>query len=275
MIGLNVNVDAARLLLDIERLTNGPKRFAFAIERAGNSTLKLMQGTAHEHVEDRLTIRRPEFFFGTAGRPGGAAGRITHFFSVRDGRPFGEIAISSPRTVSSRQQLLLGEFERGGSLRRPFTPGAKRVAVPVTGGPARPQFSSTVPAAFTFKGLSIIKVNAKGEAEKTKTGRSRRTRAKGLKFTRHVTASGAVQWRGAHRTFILEETARSPFGGVYQRVGPGRDDMRTVYSFRDPFALADRLDWEPRVRSTGDRWFGTFLEDEVRSTLRFHGLLAS
>lgn len=271
MIPINVNVDAARVLLELEGLRNGPKRFAYAIERSGNETLKLIQKTEFEHVEDRLIIRNRPFFFGSVDRPGGAAARITRFFSVRDGRPFGEVAIQASSQASQRT-LLLGEFERGGGLRRPFTPGAKNVAVPITGRPARPSINRGVPPAFTIAGLKLKAYRGKRVVKRP--GKSK-TPERGFGDSGAVVASfdrlNNVQWKGLQRTFVLTRTPGADHGGVFQRFGPERGDIREIYAFLPPFPLEDKLDWEPTAQLVGDRWFPIFLESEVDKTLRIHG----
>jgi hypothetical protein len=271
---LNVNVDAARVLLQLEGIRNGAKRFAYAIERGGNETLKLIQRSEFEHVEDRLTIRKPAFFFGTPLLPGGAAARITAFFSVKKARPFGEVAIQAPSLKSGRQ-LLLAEFEHGG-VRRPFpllTPRAKHIAVPITGRPARPTFKGGVPPEFTIAALKITAF--RGKKRVRRPGRKRRAeRGFGDSGSTALPTfdRAGVQWKGLHRTFVLTHAAKAPFGGVFQRFGPARGDVRTLYAFEPPFPLEDRLDWEGVARRVSGRWFAPLLQAEVDASLRYYGL---
>ena len=125
--------------------------------------------------------------------------------------------------------------------RLPFTPGARSVAVPLVGGPARPAWTSPVPPEFTFKGMPIVRTNARGQVERTARGRPRRRKVLGLGMKQHLTSGGIVQWKGAHRTFILMQSRNAPRGGVLQRVGPEPGDIRMVYSFARGTRLEARL----------------------------------
>lgn len=242
---VNVQVDNAQLLL---RLRNGEKRLAYGVTNAINRTVRRIQAAERENAEQGFTIRRQQFVLQNIAV-------IKPFASATQGRPYAEIA------VGQKPRLLLSIFERGGA--RPLgTPGAKSAAVPIIGGPARPTFASQVPADFTFKSLSIVKVR-EGQVVKTKSGRSARERSKGLGFRRTVTSKGNVQYKGAHRTFILKNTVKAPAGGVFQRIGPGRDDIRMVYSFKKDEQLKGRLNFVAVANQESARWFKNDMESEV------------
>jgi len=118
--------------------------------------------------------------------------KIRAFASPRKGPPFAEVAIDP-----TKKRVLLGIFEKGGE-KEPAK--GKTVAVPLTGGPARPSFSQPVQEEFTFRKL---------------------------RFRRHNTKSGKVQWKGEQRTFII------PGLGVLQRVaGKAKSSAaRLIYAF--------------------------------------------
>jgi hypothetical protein len=91
--------------------------------------------------------------------------------------------------------LLLTMFEDGGEK----TPDhGSELAVPITGSPARPAFAQKVTPRLLYKALNMQK---------------------------HVTAGGAVQYKGDQRTFVV------PGIGIFQRVGTkGKARRRTHFS---------------------------------------------
>ena len=72
-----------------------------------------------------------------------------------------------------------------------------------------------------------------------------------------------MQWKGLERTFILGPTARAPHGGVFQRIGPGPEDIREIYSFKPNVRLDARLGFIPTARATAEVWFKEYMEREV------------
>jgi len=145
---IEVKIDNTQLVL---RLRNGEKRLAYAAVNAINNTLKRIQEAERQHVESEFTIRRRDFIRREAAV-------IKPFANVRQGRPFGEIA------VGQKPRLLLAEFEKGAE-RTPFTPGAQRVGEPVVGGPARPSFIDKIAPELRIGRLKF---------DLTKTGRRRK-----------------------------------------------------------------------------------------------------
>lgn len=91
--------------------------------------------------------------------------------------------------------LLLTEFEDGGEK----TPEhGSELAIPITGSPARPVFAQKVTPRLLYKALNMQK---------------------------HITANGAVQYKGDRRTFVI------PGVGIFQRVGTkGKARKRTHFS---------------------------------------------
>ena len=245
---LEVKVDAARPLA---LLRNGGKRMAYAVVKALNDTALQVQKGQREHVAASFTLRKPEFLFRQAAVIKGAE-RGSGFANVGAGRFEARIA------VGQRPRLLLSGFESG-EERRPFK--GKHLGVPVTGGPARPTFSSGVTDAYRFQNLSLRRVTARGQQK-----RKRRT---SVTIKPHLTGSGKVQWKGTQRTFLLPQTAKAPLGGVFQRVGPGRDDIRMVYSFQNPRRLDRRLKFVERGRQIANEHFQRNLLRQVNQTLAY------
>jgi hypothetical protein len=101
--------------------------------------------------------------------------------------------------------LLLTEFEEGGVK----TPTAgPDIAIPITGGAARPTFAENIPRRLLYEQLKIQRMTTKG---------------------------GKLQHKGAKRTFVIEGV------GVFQRTGPGRNDMQLLYKFKTSAQLRQRM----------------------------------
>lgn len=238
-------------------LRNGNRRIAFAVVNALNRTIRDVQSAEQRGVEAEFTVRRREFIRRQAAVISSKSGG---FARVASGRYQAQVQ------VGEKKGLLLSAFEAGGDRRAAMlatgqAPKGKRAAVPTVGGPARPMFAATVPKEFEFKALSIRKVTARGASKR----RSKRA----VTFRAQVTNSGVVQFKGKHRTFVLLETARAPEGGVFQRVGPGRDDIRMVYSFKQGQRIDKRLNFVARARRVAVEKFAANLQAEVRSSLAF------
>lgn len=226
---INVKIDSTELLL---RMRNGHKRLAYAVVNAINDTAKLVQKTEREHVTGEFTIRNRAFIEREAAI-------IKPFASVGKNKPYAEVAVGG--RSSGKPRLLLSIFERGGE-RKPVTPGAKSVAVPEVGGPARPSFQSPVPAEFHMRKLRF---------DRTKSGSVR----KGPRVT---------------RTYLIRGV------GIFQRVKKsvkGQKDRESgatklVYFFaRQPKRLESRLGFVPTARRIADRWFPKYMRQQVDEAL--------
>lgn len=196
---------------------------AYATTNAINNVAKLIQKTERENLDERFTIRTPK----TRAYLERQVAKIKPFANAKQGRPFAEVS------VGQAPRLLLSLFETGGDKQ---AKRGKRVAVPITGGPARVSFQSPV---------------------------EERLYLRGLKFKKHKTKSGKLQFKGRDRTFLLKTTTKNPAGGVYQRVGPGRDDVRLVYSFKQRPRLRAVL----RFVQTADEVAKKWLQSEFRAQL--------
>jgi hypothetical protein len=242
------------------------KRLAYAVVNALNNTGTRIQQAEEKHVRSKFQVRKADFFFGSPGRPGGVAAKLKKA-SVGKSRPFAELFVGG---TSKGGQLLLPEFEEGGT-RRPFTPGAKQVAVPKLGSPARPSISRGVPPQFTFKGLKF-RGFVRGKRAALRRRRRGRTvnetvfgefgRVRASSFTEAI-GNKRVQWKGAERTFVVPEV------GVIQRIGPDRGDTRRIWGFGDPFPIDDRLDFVKTAVQVADQWFHEEMERETVKALVF------
>lgn len=207
---IDVKVDSMPL---IRRLKHHETRLAIAAVNAINKTAKHIQREMREVVEDKFTIRRPDFMRRMAAV-------IKPFASVKAVRPYAVIA------VGEKPRLLLSKFERGAE-RRPATPGAHVLAVPVIGGPARPTFAEQVPQELQMKRLRF---------DRSKTGKVR---------------AGAARTG----TFLIPER------GIFQRLSGQAPQV--VYSFVRTMRIPKMLGWRTRAQALAKRWFPEYFEREV------------
>ena len=199
-----------------DRMEKGIKRFAYANVNAINNTAKRVQAGAREHLRETFTLRKSDFMLRQAAI-------IKPFASVKQGRAYAEIS------VGKRPRLLLGGFEEGAD-REPFTPGARRVAVPITGSPARPLFGAPVPPELQFKRLRF------GEA----------------------LGEGRVR-RGAQRTYLIPEF------GVFQRYGSEHEDTEPLFVFDSDARIQPVLDFLDGSQEIARVWFA---EEEQREIIK-------
>lgn len=233
MIAIKASIDSSALYA---RMADGQRRFAFDVEQGLRETALIFQKDVKAHVREVMTLRKPDFVLREAAK--------IIFPSVRQGRAWTEVY------VGHKSRLLLSDFEAGGQ-RLPFK--GRRVAIPRTGSPARPSFSQSVPAEFTIQGLQIVK----GAAAAKKKGRAKSRRVKTtIRFGAHVTSGGKLQYKGQHRTFLLTTTSRAPEGGIFQRIGPKRDDIRMIYSFHANVQLRAMLRFEMMAWAHRDTFAG-------------------
>lgn len=259
------------------RVRNIAQRLPYWVENGINTTAKRIQQAEFAHVRSTFIIRKPEFFFGTATSPGGVAARISPFASARQGRLYAEISVTAGSLASQRRTLLAG-FEEGG-LRQPFTPGALRSAAPITGRPARPSISGPVPPQYTFAGLHFVGYQA-GK-------RLRRRRRHGgtdvgifgefgkvsLNDLFGNPGDRPIQWKGRERTFILPFSRQAPGGGVFQRFGPARGDVREIMAFLPPFHLDRRLAFVRTAVAVAQSTFSQEIEAQLAESIVHDALL--
>jgi len=207
---INLTIDSTELVL---RLQNGQRRLAYAVVNAINNTAKRIQGAERRRIEEEFTVRKHEFIRREAAI-------IKPFANVRQARAYAEIA------VGQKPRLLLSAFERGAE-RKPFTPTATRVAEPVVGGPARPEFTRQVTPELRVGRLRF---------DRTKTGRRR---------------AGVTRTR----TYLVPEV------GIFQRVSS--DVTRIVYFFSRGKRLEPRLHFVETAEKEARTWFAEGMQREV------------
>jgi hypothetical protein len=255
---MNVNLTMDTRQLD-QFVGLAPKRLAYACANAINATALRIQTDMRAGVQSRFTVRARASQFVLR-----QAAILKPRASVGQGRPYAEIS------VGQKPGLLLSQYEAGGE-RKPMV--GRRAAVPVYGSAARPSFSQSVPTQFTFKGLGFIQKQSKAKVGRFVAGvaggkKARRTKSVWGKadtaFRLHITAAGQKQWKGQRRTFILASTVKAPEGGVFQRMGPGRDDIRMIYSFVRDQHLAARLEFMRTAQAVGQTYFREEMERQIQ-----------
>lgn len=132
--------------------------------------------------------------------------------------------------------LLLGFLEEGQSGEKTGTTG-QGVAIPLTGEAARPAFADSVVPKLLYKRLQMEK---------------------------HVTARGAVQWKGKQRTFVI------PGVGIFQRIASqksGSDQSSTalIYAFKPSARLGPHVRLrEAMLKVIGERFAPIFREEFIK-----------
>jgi hypothetical protein len=222
---INVSIDIENLKTRTQREV---KNLAYSTAQALNDTAKDVQYRIQGDVQKIFHLRRgksalpgSDFSRETGDQPSRSersfivrAIKVLAWANVMKGRIYAEVGINN------RPRLLLAKFEKG-DIREPFV--GKRVAVPISETARKGSVSSVVDPKLTFKRLG---------------------------FKKYTTKTGKRQIKGKMRTFILSKTAAHPMGGVYQRVGPRREDIQMVYSFKRAFRLRAVLRFIERARET-------------------------
>ena len=227
---LNVKFDTSVLDRTAERYT---KNLSYITAQALNDVARSAQQKIRDGLRRTMHIRRASFIDRSV--------KIFAFASVQSDRPWAELGIDN------KPRLLLSLFETGG-LRAPFV--GRNVAIPVTGRPARLSPSASVRADLTFQQLAFRRgaVTAAGRSalrERRRAGNKSRKLSGDYYF-----------WQGAQRTFILINTARLPYGGVFQRTGPKRTDLVLLYAFKPTVRVAAALNFISTTTATFNEQYG-------------------
>gem|GEM_PF-841767 len=220
---ISIDIDSRLLRDKLGKLSD--KGLAYAAVNAINNVAKLTQKVEREELHNNFEIRTSK----TSTFLERQVAIIKPFANVKQGRPYAEIA------VGERPRLLLSTFELGG-VKVPASGIGKNVAVPITGSAARANIHSPVARTMFLRALRI-------KARKAKTG--------------------TVQLKGVQRTFLLKRTAKAKTGGIYQRVGPKRDDIRMVYSFRAKPRLKSSLRFVQTAERVGFVWLQREMSDQL------------
>lgn len=241
---INCTVDTSLLDRNAKRYA---KNLAYSTAQALNDAAKEAQSRIRGSLREKFHIRNAAFMDRTI--------KIMAFANVSANRPFAEIGVDN-----TKKRLILSLFEEGGA-RLPFV--GRNVAIPVTGQAARPSISDTVRSDLTFQAMNF----RRSKTTSTAAGRAvlKARRSAGNKKRR--LGGEYLIWRGNNRTFILPSTKRAPLGGVFQRVGPGKDDIRLIYSFKANVRLRAALGF---VDATTQAFNDTFRESFYRRFYRLN-----
>lgn len=258
-IGFKIDVDELVVRLQLKE-----KQVAYAAVIATNKTAERIQLGEIEHADHVFMIRKRRFMLGSPERPGGMVAKLWPRASIDKGRAFAEIFVGGTLDTDKGGPLLLRTFEHGGE-RKPSWPGAKSTAVPLTGRPARPTFSAGIPYEYSMAGLHFAAFMF-GKRLKRQT-RSRKNLDVGIigeyGAVKIPAGNQTVQWKGRQRTFILTHTQKEPYGGVFQRIGPARGDIREIYAFRRNVQLDDRLKFIETAQRIAAEWFAEEMERQL------------
>jgi hypothetical protein len=238
---IDVKVDTSLLDKNVKRYT---KNLAFSTAQALNDTVLEAQRRIREHMRVAFHLRKTDFM--------NRAIKIFVFAKVQANRPYAEIG------VDNRPRLLLSMFEQGGQ-RLPWV--GRNVAIPITGA-ARPSSAAAVRTDLTFAALNFKKAGVNAAGRKALAAR----RAKGIR--KRKLGGQYYYWQGNQRTFILTSTRAAPLGGVFQRTGPKRDDIRMIYSFRSSVRIQAALNFV----ATTEQAFGQVFQEAFYR--RFYRLTA-
>ncbi|MGH9641097.1 MAG: hypothetical protein ACRD3Q_01600 [Terriglobales bacterium] len=220
---MQINVEVDTSLLD-KMSARYEKNLAYSVAQALNDTALEAQRRIRASLRQHFQVRKAAFLDRSI--------KIFAFANVGSNRPYAEIG------VDNKQRLLLSLFEQGGQ-KTPFV--GRDVAVPITGQAARPSIAESVRSDLTFSALHF-KLGTTDERDFVAGAKRRRVlRQAGKQY---------AFWQGNQRTFILAHSAAAPLGGVFQRVGPKRDDIRLIYSFRQNVRLKAALDFVATTTTT-------------------------
>lgn len=237
----------SRELVKLAWMKNAGKRMNYALAYAINDTLREVQKEERARVSASFTLRKPEFVLREAA--------ILRFAKPADPNMQGKVF------VGQKQRFILGAFERGGSRQAAMaatgvTARGRRAAVPLKGGPARRTFASQVPKELQFTALKL-------REDRGRAARRRRAASDSA-------SGGTQQLKGQQRTFVLRSTKKQPQGGVFQRVGPKRGDIRLVYAFVPNLMVPKKLNFEKVARSVTMQRFQRNLREQVNRSMVFH-----
>jgi len=210
------------------------KKIPYATNNALTRTGRELVDVEREELKTEFQIRKP-FILNRV--------RITKFSRVND--LWTRVAIDS--NVQGGK-LLLAMFEEGGEKMPEL---GSELAVPITGGAARPSFSQTVRPSLLYKALHMRK---------------------------SVTSAGKIQYKGDRRTFIIAGV------GIFQRVSskkrvqyikrtkggkysPTRSGVVLLYKFKQGAPLKAQMHFIRTARELVMKRFNVIWREELAREL--------
>jgi hypothetical protein len=232
-----------------ERFGLSEKQLAYGVANAINRAAKDLQKKEQDNARAKLHLR---------GGPGEqlilrSVAKIYQFASATKGKAEAVIGIDTPKP-----RMVLSGLETGG-IKQPFLGG--RVAVPITGTPARPNMDASVPSTLLIRNLAMqprLSAADRAFSRSIKGGSRKETMALRKTFAR--SKGGDAGWRGRERTFILPG---KPV--IFQRTGA--HEITPIYKFIPQPKLKPMLGFRTLAIEQGDPMLARYLDDEVRKSV--------
>jgi hypothetical protein len=234
-----------------ERFGLSQKQLAYSVANAVNRTAKDLQKQEQENARAKLHLR------GGSGEQLilRSVAKIYQFASPTKGIATAIIGIDTPKP-----RMVLAALELGGT-KQPFLGG--RVAVPITGSPARPSMDAPVNPALMIANLHLtphLSASEKAHRRSIKGGSAKETRSLRADYTR--SRGGSAPWQGKQRTYMI------PAIGIFQRTGKGSTTL--IYKFVPRPQLRPRLGFRTLAIGQGDPLLARYLDDEIRKSVIFN-----
>ena len=236
------------------------KNLAYSVQQALNDTALQVQARIQGDLRAKFRLRKPANQKGWAGAQSeysAATGdspsrseqswlvkqiKVFTFANVKKGKLYAEVGIGQ------RPRLLLSMFETGG-MREPAK--GKNVAVPNPDVARDGSINKQVSPKYMYKALKMKKYKTKSEYITTKYKKKY-----GVIVKKYKSKESKVQRKGLERTFMINKpTAKLKMGGIYQRVGPKRGDIRVVYSFQKAFRIRKTLNFINQSKEVYEKQF--------------------
>jgi hypothetical protein len=178
------------------------------------------------------------------------------------GRRFLDLSVRVTQRATKQELRAIVTLDRGPN-RRGFLPALTQGGVNRAGpwGPVavptralRPTELTEIPQALYPRALRLLaRRDVDGGAMRAyAAGRTRGRVRKGQRLGAFQNDRGKWQILGKERTFALDprrQRIAANQAGIYQRVGPGRDDIRMLWSYQDAVPLPDLVPAEEVVRT--------------------------
>ncbi|MGK2934349.1 MAG: hypothetical protein ACSLFE_03790 [Gemmatimonadaceae bacterium] len=203
------------------------KRIPYAISRALNLTAMGFRGAMRTGISRRFVVRVPRFILGSEK---GMRSGLVHVAkgeesSYKRGQYSATVAVggSEPSSKSFGSRFILNKFEPGGE--RTSDDPNNPIAIPTKA--LRPSFSDKVPRAMYPKNLGHVGSRGHEFGElPTASGHNERSKKRPAKRARG--------------TFVIGQMGEKQWG-IYRRVGPGKNDIQKIWSFRTRIPIPRRL----------------------------------
>lgn len=229
------------------------RHFPFAGSVALNRTVEEALAAERRNISARFIVRRPGFVLPPQQLP--ATWRAT-----KD-RLWAKMDIADDdggkAGIGARRKAILAKFEEGGrkTARDPNLP----IAIPTK--VLRPAPTNLVPQRLYPRNLVGRFDTLGGFRGLARTARSRASFRKGKGETTQV-------WRRqVGRYFVLGALGERGFG-IYERTGPGRQDVRRLWIFRQAIPIPARLAFEATARQVIEERFHPNMEGAFELALR-------